>query len=122
MNKEKMMELVDMICEEEGYSDSPAYDLIYSECCEGRSNTDAEEMIREMLADYNGISKIKQLAKVNANDNPSEEIVYIEMDKETFEITLSNGDDTGELPPTNEVEAIELAKKWQNWNTFEWLI
>lgn len=53
MNKEKMMELVNKICEEEGCNDSPAYDLIYSECCEGRSEAGAEEMIRNMLAEYN---------------------------------------------------------------------
>lgn len=53
MKYNEMMELVDRICEEEGYEDSPAYDLIYSECCEGRNSTDAEEMVRNMLANYN---------------------------------------------------------------------
>ena len=53
MNYNEMMELVDKICEEKGYNDSPAYDLIYSECCEGRSEAEAEEMIEEMLANYN---------------------------------------------------------------------
>ena len=53
MNYNEMMELVDKICEEEGYNDSPAYDLIYNECCEGRDEEDAAEMIEEMLANYN---------------------------------------------------------------------
>ena len=47
-----MMELVDRICEEKGYNDSPAHDLIYNECCEGRNEEDAEND-EEMLANYN---------------------------------------------------------------------
>ncbi len=50
MNKLEMMELVDRICEEEGIENAPAYDLLYSECCEGRNTEDAEEMIRERLS------------------------------------------------------------------------
>lgn len=53
MTRNEMMELVDRICEENGYNYSPAYDLIYNECCEGRSEEDAAEMIEEMLANYN---------------------------------------------------------------------
>ena len=63
-----------------------------------------------------------KLARVNANDNPNEEIIYIEFDIDTFEVTLSNGNDIGELPPTNYEQVIELASKWQYWNTFDWLI
>ena len=63
-----------------------------------------------------------KLARVNANDNPNEEIIYIEFDIDTFEVTLSNGNETGELPPTNYEQVIELASKWKYWNTFEWLI
>ena len=63
-----------------------------------------------------------KLARVNANDNPNKEIIYIEFDIDTFEVTLSNGNDIGELPPTNYEQVIELASKWQYWNTFDWLI
>ncbi len=53
MNRTEMMELVDRICEEEGYENAPAYDLIYKECCDGRSNADAKEMIKELLREWN---------------------------------------------------------------------
>lgn len=53
MNKDEMIDYVDIICEEEGYKDSPAYDLIYSECCEGRTDDDAKEMIIQLLKEYN---------------------------------------------------------------------
>lgn len=49
MTKLEMMELVDTICEEEGTENAPAYDLIYSECCEGRDDNQAKEMINELL-------------------------------------------------------------------------
>jgi hypothetical protein len=54
MNKSEMKNYVDEICEREGYENSPAYDLIYSECCAGRNDNDAKELIDEMLAKYNG--------------------------------------------------------------------
>lgn len=47
LKREELVELVDQICEEEGYEDSPAYDLM-----EGMD----EEMIRKTLADYNNVS------------------------------------------------------------------
>ena len=53
MMREEVIEYVDRICEEQGYTDSPAYDLIYNECCLGRSDKDAKEMIRELLISYN---------------------------------------------------------------------
>ena len=53
MKREEMMNYVDLICEQEGYTDSPAYDLIYNECCLGRSDKDAKEMIEDLLASYN---------------------------------------------------------------------
>ena len=53
MNEARMTELVDKICEEEGFEDSPAYDYLFEKCCMRRSDEDAEIKIREMLADYN---------------------------------------------------------------------
>jgi pentatricopeptide repeat protein len=53
MDKTEMIEYVDQICEQEGFTDSPAYDLIFSQCCEGRQTEDAKEMINEMLISYN---------------------------------------------------------------------
>ena len=40
MTKQEMMKYVDDVCEENGYENCPAYDLIYSQCCEGRSIED----------------------------------------------------------------------------------
>jgi hypothetical protein len=53
MTKLVMMKLVDRICEEEGYEDGPAYDLLYSECCQGRHDDEVEKMIKEKLKEYN---------------------------------------------------------------------
>lgn len=53
MAKQEMMQYVDTICEKNGYEDGPAYDLIYNECCEGRSAEDAKSLINEMLENYN---------------------------------------------------------------------
>jgi len=53
MTREEMIDYVDRICEEQGYTDSPAYDLIYNECCKMRSDKEAKEMIRELLISYN---------------------------------------------------------------------
>ena len=53
MNREEMTNYIDEICEEKGYENSPAYDLIYNECCIGRNDSDAKELIDEMLARYN---------------------------------------------------------------------
>ena len=52
MTREEIMDFIDRICEEQGYMDSPAYDLFYSECM-SRSDEDAKEMIRELLSSYN---------------------------------------------------------------------
>lgn len=52
MNRNEMMNYVDGICEAEGY-EAPAYDLIYSECCVGRSEEDAKGMIKKLLEDFN---------------------------------------------------------------------
>ena len=35
MKKNEMMSYVNMVCENEGYADSPAYDLIFDQCCKG---------------------------------------------------------------------------------------
>jgi len=53
VTKNEMMSYVDQICEQEGYTDSPAYDLIFSQCCEGRNDEDAKEMINDLLISYN---------------------------------------------------------------------
>lgn len=53
MTKQEMMSYVDQICEQEGYADSPAYDLIFNRCCEVRSDEDAKEMIKDLLISYN---------------------------------------------------------------------
>jgi len=53
MDYEEMVSYVDEVCNIEGYEDSPAYDLIYSECCNGRNGEDAKEMILDMLRKYN---------------------------------------------------------------------
>jgi len=52
MTREEIIDFIDRICEEQGYMDSPAYDLFYSECM-SRSDEDAKEMIRELLSSYN---------------------------------------------------------------------
>ena len=53
MTKDKMIEIVDQICENNGYEDSPAYDLIYSQCVAGRPDKEAIEMIKDLLASFN---------------------------------------------------------------------
>ena len=53
MTKQDMMSYVDQICEQEGYLDSPAYDLIFSQCCIGRNDKDAKDMIKDLLISYN---------------------------------------------------------------------
>ena len=52
MTKLEMMNYVDEVCEAEGFENAPAYDLIYSECCEGRNDESAKEMIDRLLAEY----------------------------------------------------------------------
>ena len=58
MTKDKMIEIVDQICDECGYEDSPAYDLIYSQCVAGRQDKEAIEMIKDLLANFN--NKLKK--------------------------------------------------------------
>ena len=53
MTKEKMIEIVDQIGKDNGYEDSPAYDLIYNQCVAGRQDRDAIEMIKDLLANFN---------------------------------------------------------------------
>jgi len=53
MTRGEMIEVVDQICDERGYEDSPAYDLIYSQCVAGREDKDAIEMIKDLLANFN---------------------------------------------------------------------
>ena len=53
MTREKMIQTVDLICENNGYEDSPAYDLIYSQCVAGRPDGDAVKMIEDLLASFN---------------------------------------------------------------------
>jgi hypothetical protein len=53
MTRDKMIAIIDQICDECGYEDSPAYDLIYSDCVAGRRDEDAVEMIKDLLADFN---------------------------------------------------------------------
>jgi len=53
MTRSEMIEIVDQICDECGYEDCPAYDLIYSDCVAGRPYKDAIEMIKDLLADFN---------------------------------------------------------------------
>lgn len=53
MTKLEMIELIDRICEEEGYEGGPAYDFICNECCICRDENDIEEIIRKELADFN---------------------------------------------------------------------
>ena len=53
MTRSEMIEIVDQICDECGYEDSPAYDLIYSDYVAGRPDRDAIEMIKDLLADFN---------------------------------------------------------------------
>lgn len=64
---------------------------------------------------------MKRLAKFNGFDDPTEDIVYIMMDEETFKVELSNGDGFCETSETEE-EAIAIAETWLSWETFEWLI
>lgn len=52
MKMNELMALVDEICNDKGYEDSPAYDLTYAECVEGRSKKDAKELIEKMLDEY----------------------------------------------------------------------
>ena len=52
MTRDKMIEIVDQICENNGYEDSPAYDLIYSQCVAGRPDKEAIEMIKDLLASF----------------------------------------------------------------------
>ena len=56
MTRDKMIEIVDLICDECGYEDSPAYDLIYSQCVAGRQD-EAIEMIKDLLAHFNKAKK-----------------------------------------------------------------
>lgn len=53
MTKDKMIEIVDLICEDNGYEDSPAYDLIYNLCVVGRPDKEAVEMIKDLLVNFN---------------------------------------------------------------------
>jgi hypothetical protein len=53
MTRNEMIDIVEQICDECGYEDTPAYDLIYSECVAGRSDRDAVEMIKDLLASFN---------------------------------------------------------------------
>ena len=53
MTRSEMIAIIDQICDECGYEDSPAYDLIYSDCVAGRPDRDAIEMIKDLLADFN---------------------------------------------------------------------
>ena len=53
MDKTEMMQYVDVVCDNEGFTDSLAYDLIFSQCCKGRQTEEAKEMINEMLLSYN---------------------------------------------------------------------
>lgn len=53
MTRSEMITIVDLICEDNGYEDSPAYDLIYDECVAGRQDRDAVEMIKDLLASFN---------------------------------------------------------------------
>jgi hypothetical protein len=53
MTRDKMIEIVDLLCENNGYENSPAYDLIYDECVKGRSDADAKKMILDLIKEYN---------------------------------------------------------------------
>ena len=53
MTRSEMIAIIDQICDEGGYEDSPAYDLIYSDCVAGRPDRDAREIIKDLLADFN---------------------------------------------------------------------
>jgi hypothetical protein len=53
MTRDKMIKIVNQICDECGYEDNPAYDLIYSDCVAGRPDRDAIEMIKDLLASFN---------------------------------------------------------------------
>lgn len=53
MTRDKMITIVDQICDDCGYEDSPAYDQIYSDCVAGRSDSDALAMIKDLLARFN---------------------------------------------------------------------
>jgi hypothetical protein len=53
MTRGEMIEIVDQICDECGYEDSPAYDLIYSDYVAGRRDEDAVETIKDLLASFN---------------------------------------------------------------------
>ena len=65
--------------------------------------------------------EMKKLAKFNEFDDPTEDVVYIMMDEETFKVETSNGDDFDDTP-SNVEDAIAIAETWSSWETFEWLI
>lgn len=52
MTRKTMIDYIEEVCEEYGYEDCQAYDLIY-ETIKGRSYDDARDVIFEMLKNYN---------------------------------------------------------------------